>query len=207
MTDTPLKDEGSRWGSNTGHGHVWARPDGLRARCGGRVLCAECARDFARYPGGDPKLAALQSENASLRRENEKQRFVIAGLVDVQNSRDTAIQHFETTNAELARKLKNALAGLTCGNHVGMSCPDAHMLHDIEITRLNAVIIDLKDQVSKGRAGADYAICVMCQPYRIPARTAYRQCPEHHQAQKLLTPCPSCGTQDETHSVVCERKP
>jgi hypothetical protein len=34
-------------GTNTGHGHVWARPDGLKARCGGPALCRECARDTA----------------------------------------------------------------------------------------------------------------------------------------------------------------
>ena len=32
-------------GPNTGHGHVWARPDGHKARCGGPALCPECARD------------------------------------------------------------------------------------------------------------------------------------------------------------------
>jgi hypothetical protein len=35
-------------GGNSGHGHVWARPDGVRARCGGPALCAECAKDAAR---------------------------------------------------------------------------------------------------------------------------------------------------------------
>lgn len=33
---------------NTGHGHVFPRPDGVKARCGGPGLCAECARDFYR---------------------------------------------------------------------------------------------------------------------------------------------------------------
>ena len=32
--------------SNTGHGHVYPRADGTRARCGGPMLCSECARDF-----------------------------------------------------------------------------------------------------------------------------------------------------------------
>lgn len=27
---------------NTGHGHVWKRPDGLIAKCGGPKLCVEC---------------------------------------------------------------------------------------------------------------------------------------------------------------------
>ena len=33
---------------NRGHGHVYARPDGMRARCGGPTICAECALDKAR---------------------------------------------------------------------------------------------------------------------------------------------------------------
>lgn len=35
--------------SNTGHGHVFPRPDGVKARCGGPSLCSECVRDYARY--------------------------------------------------------------------------------------------------------------------------------------------------------------
>jgi hypothetical protein len=39
--------------TNTGHGHVFPRPDGVRMRCGGPGLCAECSRDLARkYPEG-----------------------------------------------------------------------------------------------------------------------------------------------------------
>lgn len=36
-------------GSNTGHGHVWKRPDGVKARCGGPGLCVECSKDQARW--------------------------------------------------------------------------------------------------------------------------------------------------------------
>lgn len=35
----------SRIGTNSGHGHAWPRPDGAKARCGGVVLCRECAAD------------------------------------------------------------------------------------------------------------------------------------------------------------------
>lgn len=38
-------------GTNVGHGHVWLRPDGLKARCGGPALCSECARDLASHNG------------------------------------------------------------------------------------------------------------------------------------------------------------
>ena len=36
-------------GTNTGHGHVWPRPDGVKARCGGPKMCPECARDYAAF--------------------------------------------------------------------------------------------------------------------------------------------------------------
>jgi hypothetical protein len=36
-------------GTNTGHGHVWERPDGMKARCGGTAICVECAKDHARW--------------------------------------------------------------------------------------------------------------------------------------------------------------
>lgn len=37
----------SRVGTNTGHGHVWARPDGVKMRCGGPGLCDTCSKDKA----------------------------------------------------------------------------------------------------------------------------------------------------------------
>ena len=33
---------------NQGHGHVYPRPDGVRARCGGPSMCGECAIDFVK---------------------------------------------------------------------------------------------------------------------------------------------------------------
>lgn len=38
--------------TNTGHGHVWERPDGMKTRCGGPSICKLCALDAA-------QLAAL----------------------------------------------------------------------------------------------------------------------------------------------------
>ena len=44
---------------NTGHGHVFPRPDGVKARCGGPALCSECAFDyFRKYQDGAPQKAA-----------------------------------------------------------------------------------------------------------------------------------------------------
>ena len=33
-------------GTNSGHGHVYLRPDGVKVRCGGPTICPECAKDF-----------------------------------------------------------------------------------------------------------------------------------------------------------------
>ncbi len=35
----------SRYGTNSGHGHAWVRPDGVKARCGGPGLCSTCDGD------------------------------------------------------------------------------------------------------------------------------------------------------------------
>lgn len=46
-TQTETPDGEKRIGANSGHGHVWARPDGVRARCGGPAMCSKCAKDAA----------------------------------------------------------------------------------------------------------------------------------------------------------------
>ena len=35
--------------TNTGHGHVWPRPDGTRMRCSGTYMCKECQADAAQF--------------------------------------------------------------------------------------------------------------------------------------------------------------
>ncbi len=40
-----------RIGTNSGHGHVWDRPDGFQARCGGATLCDLCRADLQEYLG------------------------------------------------------------------------------------------------------------------------------------------------------------
>lgn len=39
-------------GKNEGHGHVFTRSDGVRARCGGPGLCKVCSADLARKEKG-----------------------------------------------------------------------------------------------------------------------------------------------------------
>lgn len=45
--DERIKKHMPMYGTNIGHGHVWTRPDGSRARCGGPTICPSCARDSA----------------------------------------------------------------------------------------------------------------------------------------------------------------
>lgn len=49
VTEAGLVDETAknRVGTNSGHGHAWERPDGVKARCGGPGLCSECSADQA----------------------------------------------------------------------------------------------------------------------------------------------------------------
>lgn len=69
----------ARIGTNSGHGHAWARPDGVKSRCGGAVICRECAVDAAlverwrRQPGAgaehgpiDPAFHAQMNALASV---------------------------------------------------------------------------------------------------------------------------------------------
>lgn len=52
VIDDATNEEAKPWGpgTNTGHGHVWPRPDGMRARCGGARMCQKCRDDAARLP-------------------------------------------------------------------------------------------------------------------------------------------------------------
>lgn len=48
--DSPTPDDPGlklgRIGTNSGHGHVWNRPDRKRKMCGGPAMCNECAEDL-----------------------------------------------------------------------------------------------------------------------------------------------------------------
>lgn len=45
-------------GMNSGHGHVWERPDGVKARCGGPGICTQCSLDLARMSNNEPPAPA-----------------------------------------------------------------------------------------------------------------------------------------------------
>lgn len=44
---------------NQGHGHVYPREDGVKARCGGPGLCSQCARDQAEKAKADSDMTAF----------------------------------------------------------------------------------------------------------------------------------------------------
>ena len=56
---------------NSGHGHVYPRPDGQRARCGGPRMCSVCAADLARK----------QAEAEAAQPEKAQERQVLAGTL------------------------------------------------------------------------------------------------------------------------------
>jgi len=51
MEPTPYSAPSTLWNGNqnTGHGHVYPRPDGVKARCGGAGICQQCAADLVRW--------------------------------------------------------------------------------------------------------------------------------------------------------------
>lgn len=55
--------------ANTGHGHVFPRPDGVKARCGGPGLCTECAVDAARASAALAQPSPAQAEQAEAEAE------------------------------------------------------------------------------------------------------------------------------------------
>lgn len=53
-----------RPGRNQGHGHVFPRPDGVKARCGGPNICSVCRDDLIAYKkwAGETPPPRLQSD-------------------------------------------------------------------------------------------------------------------------------------------------
>ena len=50
MANTPF--------TNTGHGHVWERPDKVKMRCGGLALCKNCRDDAIHMSQMNPAIVA-----------------------------------------------------------------------------------------------------------------------------------------------------
>ena len=56
-------------GTNTGHGHVWKRPDRMIARCGGPGLCGRCKDDSEWWGSESDRVERLVVQNDLLRTE------------------------------------------------------------------------------------------------------------------------------------------
>jgi hypothetical protein len=105
---------------NSGHGHVYPRPDKARARCGGPALCGKCAADAARKereerppvsadwppvrPGApitEPCIAVPEGFAGS---DAEAVALAVAGAVQaIALERDSWRSHARTTYDNLAR--------------------------------------------------------------------------------------------------------
>lgn len=49
-----------RFGTNSGHGHVWDRPDCFKAKCGGETKCRKCQTDAAALHAVRKKLGEVE---------------------------------------------------------------------------------------------------------------------------------------------------
>ena len=58
FSDRDPEPRRSIWGTNVGHGHVWPRPDGNRARCGGPTHCDLCAQHAEQFNNPDTVSAS-----------------------------------------------------------------------------------------------------------------------------------------------------
>ena len=88
-------------GTNKGHGHVWNRPDGLKARCGGPSMCRECALDLA------------QARALGTRPSNRPDNFAEKALAEGPDNQDSNVDkepEFPTVEAECAYWKRLALA-------------------------------------------------------------------------------------------------
>ncbi|QQK04782.1 hypothetical protein JFN94_25985 [Burkholderia anthina] len=93
---------------NTGHGHVFPRADGMKARCGAPGLCAACAADLARQKGFSGDAASTTPARAHLpvdgtARLDELERQAIDLLRDIQEryllEAEPIVQHLANIRA------------------------------------------------------------------------------------------------------------
>lgn len=97
---------------NHGHGHVNPRPDGLRARCGGPGLCADCTKEAA-----IKNNQAIESKNLAL-------SLVAAGKAERQK---------EPNWDEIGREISEVINRHSLDNY--LSTPD-FMLSDLVLQSL-----------------------------------------------------------------------
>ena len=64
---------------NSGHGHVWERPDGVKARCGGPGICTKCSQDLAAVIKGQGFVAKPEPKTNDLRFIEKVLQFFASG--------------------------------------------------------------------------------------------------------------------------------
>jgi hypothetical protein len=75
---------------NTGHGHVFPRPDGVRMRCGGPGICKECALDLARKIAVKQEAKAVQSHGFA-----REERYIVVKLKHLRaNGQESAMREW-----------------------------------------------------------------------------------------------------------------
>lgn len=105
--------------TNTGHGHVFKRPDGRRDRCGGPNLCAMCANDQARRALAFGREAILQMLD-----DLDQQ------TIEIERWREAVVEGSELRRKEISQKVE---------------ARGALVERDQEIERLRARVAELVD--------------------------------------------------------------
>ncbi|MBL4833611.1 MAG: hypothetical protein JKY26_06505 [Pseudomonas sp.] len=79
-----MKNEFDPANPNSGHGHVYHRPDGERARCGGPGICAQCSKDQAQKEAVRQQAVPLRYTS-----DGELAECPCCGSLDVGGAHDT----------------------------------------------------------------------------------------------------------------------
>lgn len=117
-------DQNSGRDPNSGHGHVYKRPDGVKARCGGPPMCSECARDMA-------TLQAIYKPQAPLITSNQRNTGTCATCFQSRSAaadRDAS----ERENERLRALLREWLAGCPAP-------PEWHWSFNLNIRTVNTL--------------------------------------------------------------------
>ena len=97
---------------NIGHGHVFKRPDGVKARCGGPSMCSECAQDYFLAHGSHvPKDGFSHTPESNLPKLPKRDNYVDSLPKHALKVVQAVVEHYPTTLEERAA-LNKAYAAL-----------------------------------------------------------------------------------------------
>lgn len=101
--------EPSQYGTNSGHGHVWRRPDGIKVKCGGPGLCGACASDIhvaeraapgSTRNGSEPAIKAIEVWTEGYAVTGNRSPAQRLGVYQAATFDDAVTQHLQTLDAE-----------------------------------------------------------------------------------------------------------